>query len=215
MASASHEVDAWSLQDGARAVRDLFKIIDDLVKHGGKALDSYRWYRRRKAARALNALRFREGGVLDLLRKIARGDFTEADVRAINVHLQASKIEVDESIEQLRKLVDLIREQISMEAAMRLEKIIEGPQTKGFVRYSLAELSYLNLDSERRGWDAPQEEAKRIVSSIEALNNEIVELHEVILRDRAKGRKTAKPSSPELPLKRAPAKKAPAKKSKA
>jgi hypothetical protein len=191
----------WSFHDGAKAVGEIFKIVDDLVRHGGKAVAAYRWYQRRKAARALDALRFEAGGIIDILRKIEDGKSTKEDLEELKDRLQVTEVDVDSGIKQLIKLKYLLREQISMEAAIRLEQIIDGvPDEKGkrAIRGGLRDLC--RLDSYR---DA-RRNAKHLIGSIEALNRRIIALHEVILRDKPKlsvQRSKAKPPTKKRKIK--------------
>jgi len=126
MPPKTEESALWGFHDAAKALREVLKIFDDLVKRGGKAVDAYRWYQRKKAARALDVLRFKEGGVANVLRRIAAGQFKQSDIDEVNALLDRTRPEVDESIDQLRRLTYLLREQLGMDAAMALEQIIDG-----------------------------------------------------------------------------------------
>src|SRR3954447_11980423 len=115
-----------SFQDAAKAGEKVLDIVERLISHGGKVLEKYQWYRRRKAAYALNVLRFKEGGFINIVRRIAGGQFTESDVAAINAMLEKSEPQVAESIDHLRRLAHLIREEIGMWPAIQLEHILDS-----------------------------------------------------------------------------------------
>jgi len=150
MKEKSEDVGVWGFQDAAKAVREIFKIIDDLVARGGKVVSVYRRHQRRKAARALDVLRFKEGNFLPVLRKMAYGDFMEADIIKINEILDRTRPDVEDSRVKLRGLAHFIREHIGITSAMKLEDIIDGERGKDEVRYSLADLANMTIGSNRR-----------------------------------------------------------------
>jgi hypothetical protein len=76
-------------------------------------------------------IKVQRGGFINVLRKIASGDFTQADINAVNEILARTRPHVEQSIDQLVKLAGLIREHIGIESSMRLEDILYGDAGKG------------------------------------------------------------------------------------
>lgn len=185
----------WSFHDAAKALREILKIFDDLVKRGGKAVDAYRWYQRKKAARALDVLRFKEGGFIDVLRRIAAGQFKQSDLDQINAILKRTGPEVKESIYQLERLTDLLREQLGMGAAMALEDIISSGRSKDAVRMGLMELADIRLTTSSKHAEIASkhsEIAHNILMSVLELNDRIISLHELLLTETKKRAAIAK-----------------------
>src|SRR4051794_12974674 len=122
----TQEIDLWGFHSAAKGLREIFNMVDDVVARGGKAVDAFRWYQRKKAARALDVLRFKEGGFVNVLRRIASGDFGDDDVAALKAITERTRPDVEESVQQLAKLRDMIRVEVGVESAMYLEQILYG-----------------------------------------------------------------------------------------
>ena len=185
-----------SLEDAARATREILKVVDSLISRGGKVVDAYRWYKRKEAARHLDVLRFKEGGFVNLVRKIASGEFDEKEISAINSLMDETRLEVEESMHQLRRFSHILREQIGIQSAMKLEDILYSMWGKGQIRIDLHEITsrYHSGSKIEAGIHA-----ERVLSKIETINREIISLHETILRERkaAKSLPLRRPKNPD------------------
>lgn len=185
----------YGLQDVTKALRQIFKIFDELAKRGGKIQEGWREHKRKAAAASLDSLRFKEGGMIQQLRQIAEGDYSEA--RRLGAKLDRTSGEVSVAISALDKYRRAIREQLSMETVMLLEVIIRGEGGKESVRSSLREIMY-----EVTGQNPQYAKfaAQNALRQIDRLNKNIVTLHDALIsgkgikKSRAKAEKAAPPA---------------------
>ncbi|MBR1010159.1 hypothetical protein JQ610_25150 [Bradyrhizobium diazoefficiens] len=196
----------WSIEDGAKAFKQVFKIFDEIAKRTRGAADYFVMRRRRNAAEDIDYLRFGQGGSLPNVARIARGEGTSEDFAEIKRHMNETAEPVEQVIIKLTSAGNskLIREKIGIDALALLEKIIYGDQGVGgktAVRHALYDLSNLGGDP-----GAAQDTAKAILKLIEQLNLDIISLHNALLKHRAKRAKdAAKKAEKKLVAKAAPA----------
>ncbi len=179
----------FSLQDAAKASRQILSLLDDIAKRGGKVVKFYQGRQRKKAARRLDYLRFHEGGMVNPLRKIASGDFMRDDIDALRKELYATAEFVGEAIGTLRSYRNSIREQLSIESAILLEEIIDGEDGKNNIRQFLHTIAGVPFDAhDGRRKEYIQGAAIRVLRKIDIMNKNIIDLHNSLLA----GKKVAK-----------------------
>jgi len=186
----------YSFQDLAKALREVVRIFDDLAKRSGHVVEFYNTRRRKVAARNLDHLRFREGGVIKRLRMIASGDFSEADIKNLKAELDGSADDVADAINTLAGFNQAIREQLSLETAVLLEDIIEGENGKRTIRDLLWNIanwpeSMVNYRwdwretlSKREQADVLQGWAIRVLHMIGVMNMNIIVLHRSLIEGK-------------------------------
>jgi hypothetical protein len=193
---------AWGFKDAAKAIREIIKIFDDVVAWASKIIEVRRRHQLKKAARALNVLRFKEGGFVNILRKIETGDFTEADVAAINDIMHRTRREVVQSFTDLHGLTDLIRERVGLASAAMLEGILYGDRSKDSVRSGLNGLTQTYLASDQR--ISIQKQAHTILADIAELNLEIIRLHDVLIEEAGERRVRQQKAGKRVTIKKNP-----------
>lgn len=193
----------WSIEDGAKALKQVFKIFDEIAKRTRGAAEYFATRRRRNVAADVDYLRFGQGGSLPNVARIARGEGTFEDFTAIQGHM----IETAEPVEQIMtelmsaKNLNVIREKIGIEAVALLEKIIHGDQGVGgktAIRHALYDLS--NQDDDL---GAAQVKANAVLKLIGQLNLDIISLHNALLKHKAKRDKDAAKKAEEKPVAKA------------
>lgn len=193
----------YSLQDIAKALREVLRIFDDVAKRGGKAVKFWHRQRRRDAAKNLDYLRFHEGGMIKHLRLIAKGKFSHEDIQGLKRELDRTAEGVDDAIETLRGYRNAIREQLSLRSVMLLEEIIQGESGKGTIRTLLHEISATPFapDSEDyREW--VRFRASLAIRKIAIMNTNIIDLHDSLIegkkigKQEARGRKAKERATP-------------------
>jgi hypothetical protein len=188
----------FSLQDIAKALREIIQIFDDVAKRSDKVVKFYRARGRKIAAKKLDYLRFHEGGMIKQLRVIASGEFSEADIDELQNELRATADGVDDAIAMLSDYRDAIREQLSLKTAIVLEDIIAGDDGKNTIRQFLFEISHHGpLDNEhyRKGVQA---NAIHVLRKIDVLNRNIIDLHDSLIEGKKVTERPAKAKKTEL-----------------
>jgi hypothetical protein len=175
-----------SLEDAAKATKQIFKIFDEIAKRGGAVAERYNMHRRRKAADGLDYLRFGEGGSLTNVARIARGEFDVKDFEVVGQRMDETATAVESTISDLlsSRNTKLVREKIGIEALTLLEKIVYGEHGKGgkrSVRKALYEIRSFGNDP-----DAAQQKAREILQMIDELNQNIFDLHNALLKQKKK-----------------------------
>jgi hypothetical protein len=183
----------YSLQDIAKAFREVLRIFDDVAKRGGKVVKFWHRQRRKDAAKNLDYLRFHEGGMIKHLRLIAKGEFSHAEIQGLKLELNKTAEGIDDAIETLRGYRKAIREQLSLRTVILLEEIIEGESGKATIRMLLHKISKTPFapDSENyREW--VQSHASLAIRKIEILNTNIIDLHDSLIAGKKISKREAK-----------------------
>lgn len=185
----------FSLQDAAKALREVFRLLDDFAKRGGKVAKFLRERQRRKAAALLDELRFKEGGSVTILRSVASGHYEKEDIDALRAQMGTTSQGISEAIRLLGDYKRALREQLSIEALILLENIVEGEDGKMSTRQLI---NMVCIHTDRGDTREAQVAAGRALQKIETLNKNIIDLHNALIlgrkvKNEAKRRKRATP----------------------
>src|SRR5262245_38026966 len=174
---------AWGFQDAAKALRETFKLLDDLARRFGVVHGYVKARQRKRVATDLAYLHFQEGGSLKNLQRIASGKFDRADIDGIRARMHETSDGVDQAIMRLGGYQRLVREEVGFHSMIRMERLINGQRGKRTIRDGLMMLAHVRSKKEAEA------RAQDLISMIEDFNNGIVELHDTILKERAQKEK--------------------------
>ena len=164
-----------SITDIAKALREIIGALRDvgsLVKDGAQLFDKKH---AKNAATNLYTLAFAPHGSRQYLERIAEGKGTADDLKAIGQQMADTAAEVEISIQALTRFEQRLRETFGMESAYKLDRVINGPSGKQMLRHSLIEMAKApNVES-------VQARAKEALAIIDELNQQITDLHDMIL----------------------------------
>lgn len=173
-----------TVTDFAKALRELIAALRDvaaMVGDGAKLVSAtYQHHQSRRAAGNLDGLSFAPQGSRRYLEAIAAGNGTLEDVAAIAASQDATAFDVEMSMQELSGYRDALREARGKPAADRLDAIIYGEFGKDRLRRMLGQL-VRSCNGVDRLPDSAAGEASAILTAIEALNVQIVSLHDDIL----------------------------------
>jgi hypothetical protein len=178
-----------SFEDAAKSIKHIFKILDEIVRRGRGAVEVYRTHRRRSLASNLDHLRFGEGGSLTYLARILQGKYDHRDIEALRRQMADTEDPMTMTVKRLKKYRNkkFIREQLGIDALILLEQILDAPGGKGDVREGIWHLITHGTQEE-----GAQEFAQALLDDIETLNRNIIDLHNLLLRRRARIARKAK-----------------------
>jgi hypothetical protein len=173
-----------TVTDFAKALRELIAALRELgglVQDGTKlATATYRHRQSRRAAGNLDGLSFAPQGSRRYLEAIAAGAGTSEDVAAIAASQDATAFDVEMSMQELSHYRNILREARGKAAADRLDAIIYGEFGKNRLRMLLQRL-VRPCEGLDKLPESVRTDAAAILRAIEALNQEIVSLHDEIL----------------------------------
>jgi len=193
----------WSIEDGAKALKQVFKIFDEIAKRTRGAVDYIKTRRRRNVAEDIDFLRFGQGGSLPNVARIARGEGTPDDFAAIRRNMNETAVPVEQAIIRLTSAGNskLIRENIGIDALTLLEEIIHGDEGMGGKRAVRLALNALASSGGDPG--VAQEQAQMVLELIGQLNGNIIRLHNSLLKHKARRDKDAVKKAEEKPTAKA------------
>jgi hypothetical protein len=188
-----------SVTDFAKGAREVIALLRDLGKLAGSAGDLFDRHKARGAAANLAKLSFERGGMREPLQRISAGNWSDEDIDSIELQLDQTASQVQDSIDRLSKYKDRLRQKFGMRAAAKLDEIIElsvdQEDSKPWIRDGLEFLvrnARINPDSE-----FIQNTAQALVARIGALNEHLIEMHDMVLppKQSAKTKTTKKEKS--------------------
>lgn len=164
-----------------RELIDLLRELAGLIRDGAKFTNATFEHRQsRRAAGNLDGLSFAPQGSRRYLEAIAAGNGALDDVAAIAASQDATAFDVEMSMQELSGYRDALREARGKAAGDRLDAIIYGEFGKDRLRRLLQQFVQSCAGFDQLPESAPRE-AAAILKAIEALNVEIVSLHDEIL----------------------------------
>lgn len=173
-----------TVTDVVKALRELVALLREiggLVRDGSKLANAiYEHHQSRRAAGNLDGLSFAPRGSRRYLEAIASGTGTLEDVAAIAASQDATAFDVEMSMQELSGYRDALRQARGKPAADRLAEITYGEFGKDRLRRLLGQLVQSCNGLDQLPESAPGE-AAAILKAIEALNVQIVGLHDEIL----------------------------------
>lgn len=179
--SARDVVLPGTVTDLVKGVRELLGLVKDLQEFVGWGFEELDKGRRRRAAKNIDGLTFSPDLSRQPLERIAAGKGTAAEYEMISVRLGQSAETVETSVDRLEKYRDRLREAYGLEAANKLRDVIRGVGGKMPLRRSLLDLVESSKD-EQITQEELQYEAQWILRSIDRLNANLVELHDLLMK---------------------------------
>ena len=170
-----------TVTDLIKGVREVLGLVKDLREFAGWGIDALDKGRRRRAAKSVDKLTFGPDLSRQPLERIAAGQGTPEDYEMIATRLGESAGTVKESVDRLEKYRDKLREEYGLAASNKLRDVIRGVGGKMPLRHSLFELVEASKDEQSSQEDL-QFLAQRILRSIDRLNVNLIELHDLIVR---------------------------------
>lgn len=170
-----------TVTDLVKGVREILGLVKDLREFAGWGIDALDKGRRRRAAKNVDGLTFGPDLTRRPLERIAAGQGTAEDYESIAVRLSESAGSVEDSVDQLEKYRDRLREEYGLAAANKLTQTIRGEGGKMSLRFALELLVHDSNDA-RSTPESLQDQARWILRNIDLLNTNLVELHDLIVR---------------------------------
>jgi hypothetical protein len=170
-----------TVTDLVKGVRELLGLVKDFRELAGWGIDSLDKGRRRRAAKSVDGLTFGPHLSRVPLERIAAGQGTAADYEMIATRLGESAGTVEESVDRLERYRDRLREEYGLAAAHKLTDVIRGEGGKMTLRLAL-ELLVDDSRNENYPQEALQNQAQWILRSIDLLNANLIELHDLIAK---------------------------------
>ncbi|QVN17268.1 hypothetical protein [Burkholderia pyrrocinia] len=170
-----------TVTDLIKGVREILGLVKDLREFAGWGIDALDKGRRRRAAKSVDKLTFGPDLSRQPLERIAAGQGTPEDYEMIATRLGESAGTVKESVDRLERYRDKLREEYGLAASNKLRDVIRGVGGKMPLRHSLFELVEASKDEQSSQEDL-QFLAQRILRSIDRLNANLIELHDLIVR---------------------------------
>jgi hypothetical protein len=176
-----------SATDFAKALREFTKSLGDIGKFIGSAGTIYQRHKARVAAKGFATLAFEKGVMRRIVERIAKGTGGSGDFDALAQGLQNTAIEVEDAIESIFRYKDRIREQFGLEVGMKLDEMMNGESEiligKRIIRHHLETMV---AASRRPDFDprSLQSDAQWVLSSIDKLNKELIQLHDLVLASK-------------------------------
>jgi len=167
---------AKAVREAIAALRDIAKLVDDGVNLFDRRKD-------RTAAKNLSNFIFANAGSRQHLERLSAGVGTLADIEAIGQQMADTAGEVEDSILSLQSYYDHCRERYGLAAATKLQDIMLGPAGKRMIRYNLLEIVQAGR-SEPPNLGHIQSAARQALQSIDYLNSQLIELHDLLLPPR-------------------------------
>jgi hypothetical protein len=169
-----------TVTDLVKGTREVLGLVKDLREFVGWGIDALDKGRRRRAAKSVDGLTFGPHLSREPLERIAAEQGTAEDYEMIALRLGESAGNIEENVARLERYRDRLREDYGLEAANKLTAIIHGVGGKMPLRRSLLEL--VNCAKDQFSQEHQQFLAQRILRSIDRLNTNLIELHDLIAR---------------------------------
>lgn len=172
-----------TLTDFTKAFRELLATFRDAVGICTDGVDLLRRRRARSAAGQLSDIGFPPGGFCKPLGAVARGGGSDADVDELARLFDETSERVAERVHDLRAYRSVVREQCGAAAGNSLDKLLDGPNGKFVIRWEIEGLVHMWRDG-RAGPERCREQAARVLSMIDAFNEDLATLHDAIFPPR-------------------------------
>lgn len=169
-----------SFTDLVKALREALGLVGDVQKKVTSTSQAYQRFKGKKAAKNLGALSFPPDESRLYLARIAEGEGSPADFLRIKELLSETGDQIEQSIAKLDGYTDMVREQYGLAASHKLADIIRGDGGKTSIRFDL-ELLAAQGDEPFFDQNAVADEAARILESIDRLNQNLTEMHDMVL----------------------------------
>ncbi|CAM8819207.1 MULTISPECIES: hypothetical protein [Burkholderia] len=170
-----------TVTDLIKGVREILGLVKDLREFAGWGIDALDKGQRRRAAKSVDKLTFGPDLSRRPLERIAAGQGTPEDYEMIATRLGESAGTVEESVERLEKYRDRLREEYGLAVANKLTDVIRGAGGKMSLRLAL-ELLVQDSKDDHSSPEALQYQAQWILRSIDLLNTNLIELHDLIVK---------------------------------
>ncbi|SDQ22891.1 hypothetical protein SAMN05443245_0472 [Paraburkholderia fungorum] len=169
-----------TVTDLVKAVREILGLAKDLREFAGWGIDALDKGHRRRAAKSVDALTFGPDLTRRPLERIAAGQGTADDYELIARRLGESAGTVEESVARLERYRDRLREAYGLAAANKLTDVLRGYRGKLTLRDALM-LMVDDFRGDLSSTEALQYQAQHILISIDQLNADLIQLHDLII----------------------------------
>jgi hypothetical protein len=176
----------WSAPDVAKAIRETLAAARGGAKLFQYTADLYNYRKARKAAERLGSLAFVPNGMKGPLARIACGEGSAEDIKALSQMFAGTAGEVEKSTERLRDYRRRFREDRGLAATLTAyDEVLWGKVGKEGIRDLISDLIHAAgaspVDTKR-----VQEIAVRAVALIETFNQQLSNLHDLVLPPKKK-----------------------------
>jgi len=184
-----------SATDFAKALREFTKSLGDIGKFIRTAGTFYEHRKARAAAKGFATLAFEKSGMRRIVERMAKGTGSPKDFESLAQQLQNTASEVEDAIENIFKYRARIREKFGLDVGMKIDEMLHGESEvligKRFIRYHLQTMVE---ESRKPDFDPRllQSDAEWLLSAIDKLNKELIQLHDLVLASKKEGASASK-----------------------
>ncbi|MFK8034174.1 MAG: hypothetical protein AB8B94_08520 [Hyphomicrobiales bacterium] len=164
--------------DWVKASREALALLRDIGSMVGSVSGAYQQHQGRKAADQIDMIAFGEDGSRKHLERIASGNANSEDFQAIVQKMDETGEQVEQALDKINKSRDFVRKRFGAQLANTIDRLIYAGQGKQSIRMDLTMLA--NMDLTFYSADQIAAEAQNIMSNIQALNDELAEVHDIL-----------------------------------